>query len=295
MNGCRKWPADVLKLANRTARGASDGLAHLGRLSGFLHGLLQFNSRPDDVFVVTYPRSGTTWMQMIVYQVLTDGKLQFDHISQVSPWFERSLANGQLSAAELNAWPGPRIFKSHLPVAWVPKSGRRIYIERDGRDVALSYYHLYRSQLGYTDSFEAFFDRFLRGRVQYGSWFKHVAAWRARRHETGLLYLRYEDLKTDLEHGVARVADHLGVSLTRKQMDRVLSRSSFEFMQQNESKFDHMTSLMLERGWRPRTFIRKGQPGEGRATLTDAQRAAFARTRPPPLPQVEWGIFDFLL
>ncbi len=47
---------------------------------------VDFNIRPDDIFIVTYPRSGTTWMQMILYQLTTDGKMNFPHISKVCPW-----------------------------------------------------------------------------------------------------------------------------------------------------------------------------------------------------------------
>ena len=109
---------------------------------------------------MTYPRSGTTWTQMILYQLTTDGRMDFAHITQVCPWFERALKAGR----DLDALPAPRVFKSHLTYRRIPKGPcRYIYVARDGKDVAVSYYHFYRSHMGYKGTFEEFFERFLTG------------------------------------------------------------------------------------------------------------------------------------
>ena len=90
----------------------------------------KFVPRPDDIFIVTYPRSGTTLMQMILYQLTTDGKMDFPHITTVSPWFERSLKDG----TAYDALPAPRVFKSHLSYGKVPKGPcKYLYVARDGR------------------------------------------------------------------------------------------------------------------------------------------------------------------
>src|SRR5262245_3833885 len=90
----------------------------LGKLSALVSKLewlrlkyLDYAPRPDDIFIVTYPRSGTTWMQMILYQLTTDGNMNFPHITQHCPWFERSLKAGK----GFDTLPAPRLFKSHLP------------------------------------------------------------------------------------------------------------------------------------------------------------------------------------
>ena len=121
----------------------------------------KFVPRPDDIFVVTYPRSGTTWMQMILYQLTTDGSMEISHIAQHSPWFERSADSDQ--GYEDRA--APRVFKSHLPFEQIPKGpGRYIYVARDGRDVAVSYFNFYRSHNGYKGTFAEFFELFLCGK-----------------------------------------------------------------------------------------------------------------------------------
>src|SRR5580704_1087962 len=74
---------------------------------GMRSGRLAFVPRPDDVYLASYARSGTTWLQMIVYQLTTNGNMDFAHITQPIPYFERALAQGR----DLNRLPSPRIFK----------------------------------------------------------------------------------------------------------------------------------------------------------------------------------------
>ncbi|MBW2191981.1 MAG: sulfotransferase domain-containing protein, partial [Deltaproteobacteria bacterium] len=100
------------------------------------------------------------------------------HLTKVSPWFERSLAIGELTASDLKRFPSPRVFKSHLPREWLPDGARYIYVERDGVDVLVSYFHFYCAYLGFEGTLDDFHRRFMDGRVQYGSWFDHVAGWR---------------------------------------------------------------------------------------------------------------------
>ncbi|WP_428262952.1 sulfotransferase domain-containing protein [Haliangium sp.] len=276
---------------------ATASLADAARTTKFLRGRLEFDARPDDVFVSSYPRSGTTWTQLIVYLLCTgDHGLGFEHLSQVSPWWERSLAWGNLDADDLARLPGPRIFKSHLPRRWLPRVGRCVYVHRRGEDVALSYYHLYRSHLGFEGSFEQFFERFLAGDLQYGSWFKHVAGWRAQRHDPRVFVLAYEDLKRDPVAHIGRLADFLDLRPSAAEVAEIARSTSFEAMKRNEDKFDHIGELRLGRGIQRGRFLRQGQTGQGRRALSEAQQRAFAAAARAPLhqPEREWRIPDFL-
>ena len=69
---------------------------YLNRISGKVKNLaeriyfeqykLLFDEREDDIYITTYPKSGTTLMQMIIYHLTTDGSMDFNHIYDVSPW-----------------------------------------------------------------------------------------------------------------------------------------------------------------------------------------------------------------
>jgi hypothetical protein len=286
--------AAALGLAARSLERTIDVLGDARRVTNFLRGRLEFRPRSDDVYVVTYPRSGTTWMQYMLHLLTTEGDRDFAHLNEVSPWFERSLAIGAMTAADFERVPSPRVFKSHLPWGWLPRPGRYVYIWRDGRDVAVSYYHFYRSHLGFPGDFEAFFDRFLRGRVQYGSWFKHVAGWQAHADDPSVHVLTYEALSKDREAALRGVADFCGLDVDAARLREVLQRSSFEAMKALESKFDHGTALLLERGVQPRSFIRSGKVGAGALALSSDQHEAFSRAEGRALTTRELNLPAFL-
>jgi hypothetical protein len=213
----------IKRLAVRLLKAAAAVLQWVANLLSAAAGKLQwvrlahveFLARPDDVFIVTYPRSGTTWMQMILYQLTTDGNMDFPHIYEYCPWFERSSRSG----VGFETRPSPRLFKSHLAYKKVPKGPcKYIYVARDGRDVAVSYYHLHRNYNGFEGTFADFFDRYLRGKVEFGSWFEHVRGWWRHRHDPNVLFLRYEDLLDDLEGGVRKIIAFCGFEIAPERM-----------------------------------------------------------------------------
>ncbi|MCP4347096.1 MAG: sulfotransferase domain-containing protein [Desulfobacterales bacterium] len=241
-------------------------------------GYLDFMPRPDDIFIVTYPRSGTTWMQMILYQLSSDGNMDFHHISQVSPWFERLISFNVMSQKDIEALPSPRIFKSHLSYKQIPKGPcRYIYVARDGKDVAVSFFHFYKSHLGFKGTFPDFFDLFMRGKVQYGSWFEHVVGWQARKNDPNVLFLKYEDLITDLEGCIRRIIEFCGFETPEDRFPEILERCSFAFMKKHESKFDHIAGMVWEKGYTQNSFFRKGQTGDGKQYFTAEQEELFGR------------------
>jgi hypothetical protein len=232
-----------------------------------------FTPRPDDIFISAYPRSGTTMSQMMLYQLTTDGAMTFSHISEVCPWFERALG---VTRRDLDAMPSPRVFKTHLSYRLAPKGAcKYIYLIRDGRDVAVSYFHLHRTHTWFRGTFDRFFARFMRGWVPWGSWFRHVSTWTANPKHLNILYLHYEEIVADMEGAIRKIAAFCGLVLKPEDLPRLLERSSFAFMKEHEVQFDYHTERALDSGHTPAAFIRSGCAGAGRTALSEEQARRF--------------------
>ncbi len=235
-------------------------------------GKLNFEPRPDNVYIASYARSGTTWLQMILYQMLTDGNMDFQHITQPVPYFERALLQGR----DLNKLPSPRIFKTHWRYSKLPKGPyKRIYVARNGKDVLVSCYYFFRAHSTFKGTFDEFFSKFLVGNVPPGNWFRHVAEWSAHAADPNVLFLRYEDLTNHFEVTLRRIAAFLNRTISPEKFALIAERSSFQFMKQHEDKFGFLQEVMLEQGFTGDAFIRQGKTGSAKEHLSPAQDSLF--------------------
>jgi hypothetical protein len=253
--------------------------AYLG-LSGHRYRLV-YEGTPDDLFIVTYPKSGTTWLQMILYQLTTDGAMDFAHIDEISPHLEETLVPTGRKISDL---PGtPRVVKSHLAYRHIPRGpGRYIYCTRNGLDVAVSYFHQSRKWPPQNQvPIDEFFRRFMAGQVPYGSWFEHVAGWLRNEDRLDVLFVNYEELSADLEAGVKRIADFCGIAIDPAALPRILERCSFAFMREHDAQFAVERRMLPKSAPRPAdappTFIRQGKVGGWRQELDASAVAEFLR------------------
>jgi hypothetical protein len=217
---------------------------------------LDFEVLPGDIFIVSYPRSGNTWVQMILYQLATKGDANLQHISQFSTFIEPYLLQG----LDITLLQSPRIFKSHMSYSWIPKGPcKYIYVARDGRDVSVSYFHLYRTYHNFKGTFADFFKKFVRGRVGWGSWFNHVSSWWSHKDDSNVLFLWYEDLIDDLEGSIRKVSDFCGFEIEAERFPVIVERCGFSYMKSQEAKFDPFTQLPKRGNTNKNSFIRNGR------------------------------------
>lgn len=270
-------------------------LYRIGTRFSMLQYGLEYDGSPDDIFIVTYPKSGTTWLQMIVYQLTTDGAMNFAHIDEVSPHLEETMIPRGRKISDL---PGtPRVVKSHLHYRDIPRGpGRYIYGVRNGLDVAVSYHYQgrkYGARWGQC-SLGEFLTRFMAGRVPYGSWFEHVAAWLRNENRLNVLVVTYEELSADLEAGVKRIADFCGITIDPAAMPRILERCSFAFMREHDARFS-LDGRSLPKPAGPETaFIRKGQVGGWREELDARSASDFQEAFDHRLRDLGEDVFRFL-
>ena len=247
----------------------------------YLRFRVAYQPHPTDIFIATYPKSGTTLVHMILYQLLTDGDMGIPHLNRFAPYLE-DLIKGEARVGDPRCrkeGSAPRrIAKTHLPYNVVPKGcGRYIYVVRDGRDAAVSYYHHHRRN-GYDKSFPDYFHEFVKGVDRFGSWFEHVDDWTRNRDRLNVLYLRFEDLLADLDGAVRRIADFCEIPLREEEMPRILRNCSFDFMRRHESKLDVRTRKCGDLDPENDHFVRQGKTG-GWVNYLDPQLSALYDAR----------------
>ncbi len=147
-----------------------------------------------------------------------------------------------------------------------------VYIARNPKDVAVSYYHFERDKSwsgGYSGPWEHWLELFRNGRVQRGDWFDHVLGWwRASRQESNIYFLTYERLLQDFCAEVDKLSRFLGRPLNEEALERIRQASAFAAM--STAEFSRMGEIKEFSG-----FFRKGRVGSWREQFTSQESAAF--------------------
>ncbi|XP_002412156.4 sulfotransferase ssu-1 [Ixodes scapularis] len=182
-----------------------------------LRSAIAYKPRPGELFVASYMKCGTTWMQTIVYGILNDGTPPQDSIDFMlrSPYIDL------LGAEAADKMPGPGAIKTHLPFEKVPYSpdAKYICIARNPYDCCVSFYHHMLNapfEPPQGGDFDAFLDMFIRGEVHYGCYFRHLLSWYERKNDANVMFVTFEELKRDTRGGVLKVADFIGVEYGEK-------------------------------------------------------------------------------
>jgi hypothetical protein len=221
---------------------------------------------PDDVFILSFPKSGNTWTRFLIANlVYPETPADFSNINQLTPDPEA------LSKRALARMPRPRIIKSHQ--YFDPRYKRVIYVVRDPRDVALSQFHFHRKRGLIEDGYapETFVARFLKGETSpYGSWGENVAGWLAtRQNRPGFLLLRYEDMLADAAGELNKVAAFLEIPADGERISNAVRRSSADEMRKLEKSQGHLwSSTQSTRKDVP--FVRAAKAGGWRTGLPEA-------------------------
>ena len=181
--------------------------------------LTNLKTDPSDVFICSWPKSGTTWMQAIVAHLVEPDRSRWKHVSEVTPFYdvEASWDGAEPSQAlsQHFAKRGRRCWNTHLLWSLVPKGARYVYVVRDPADAVVSFWHHLSNQRGAAGTYEGTLAEFAAeisdGTQPYGAWAAHVSDWSAAARDPAVLIVRYADLKRDAADVIRRVAAHLGV------------------------------------------------------------------------------------
>lgn len=255
----------------------------------------RFRFRDDDVIVATYAKSGTTWTQQIVGQLVFAGQPDVP-IHDISPWLDLRVMPPD-TMERLEAQTHRRIVKTHLPLdalTFSPKA-KYLYVARDGRDVVWSLYnhHCNGNALWYQllndtpgrvgppmprpdPDIRSYFRTWLAedGWPFWGYW-DNIRTWWDARDLPNVRLVHFANLKADLEGEMRAIARFLGCSISEAQWPKILEHCSFEYMKANAENVAPLGGAIFDGG--ARTFINKGINGRWRDVLSADEIAAYER------------------
>jgi LPS sulfotransferase NodH len=237
----------------------------------------RYRPSPGDVFVSTYPKCGTTWLQYIVYLLVHGGQPlpAGTRMDAVFPHLE------EVGEAVVRALPEPRLIKTHLQferTPWQP-AAHYLYVARNPFDCAVSFYHHTRGFVRHYDfadgTFDEFFECFIRGEVDFGDYFDHLASWLPHVGEPNVLFLTYEQMLADPPAAVLAVGGFLGGAAARAAAEpalvaRIVATSSFDSMRRDQRRWSS------ERPANMPEFVRKGVAGDWANHFSREQAARLA-------------------
>lgn len=254
-----------------------------------------FKFRDDDVIVGTYAKSGTTWTQQIVGQLLFSGDPEVK-IHEISPWYDLRIMPPDIGAM-LEAQTHRRVVKTHLPVdalVFSPKA-KYLYVARDGRDVVWSLYnhHASANDLWYQALNETpglvgprierpdpdirrYFQTWLANDgAPFWSFWENISSWWAIRDLPNVKLVHFAALKADLEGEMREIARFLEVDIPEADWPQILEHCSFAWMKANAEKMTPLGGAIFEGG--AGKFINKGVNGRWKDVLTAADVEAYER------------------
>lgn len=253
--------------------------------------------RDDDIVIATYAKSGTTWVQQIVSQLIFQGADGLQ-VAEMSPWLDLRVPPKEVKLSLVEAQTHRRFLKTHLPVdalVYSPKA-KYIYIGRDGRDVVWSMYnhHANANALWYqalndtpgrvgppiepppADIRQYFLDWLERDGHPFWPFWENVRGWWGIRKLPNLLLLHFAELKADLPGQIRRIAAFLDIPVAQSRWEAILEHCSFAYMKRHAARCVPLGGAFWDGG--AATFVHQGTNGRWQGTLTAEDQRRYQET-----------------
>ena len=255
-----------------------------------------FQFRDDDIVIATYAKSGTTWMQQIIAQLLFSGDPDLE-VAGMSPWMDLRVPPKEVKLTDVEAQTHRRFVKTHLPVdalVYSPKA-KYVYIGRDGRDIVWSLYNHHRNAnaLWYEalndtpgrvgppidpppeDILEYWTRWFEEDGFPFWSFWENVRSWWEIRDLPNLLLVHFAELKRDLPGQIRRISDFLDIPVDESRWSGIVEHCSFDWMKLNAHKSVPLGGAFWDAG--PEVFIHRGVDGRWHDRLSEAQSSDYEK------------------
>lgn len=212
-----------------------------------------FDFRDDDIIIGTYGKSGTTWTQQIVGQLIFNGDPDVD-TAGLSPWVDLRLPPKEVKLPAIQEQTHRRFLKTHLPVDalnFSPKA-KYLYLARDGRDVAWSMYnhHKNANDMWYgalnespglvgpkiekpTDNVVEYYREWVsKDGFPFWSFWESVSTWWAIKDLPNVKLIHFADLKKDMPGEMRKIAEFLEIDIDESKWDDIVKHCSFDWMKE---------------------------------------------------------------
>ena len=259
----------------------------------------EFKFRDDDIVINAYSKSGTTWVQQIVAQLIWMG-MEHINVSEVSPWIDCRFPSKNERLKIVEAQTHRRFLKSHLPVdtlVFSPKA-KYIYVGRDGRDVLWSLHNHHRNfkkevirdidnvservgpPLGEAPAsvLEYFREWLAKDGLPWWPYWSHIMSWWQIKDLPNVALIHFSNLKRDMPSEIRRIAAFLDITIDETKWNAILEHCSFDYMKAHAAQSVPFGGSLFEGG--AETFMHKGVNGRWKDVLTsqDIERYEQAAT-----------------
>ncbi|XP_017225285.2 cytosolic sulfotransferase 6-like [Daucus carota subsp. sativus] len=206
-------------------------------LQGIINCQEEFQPRENDIFLVTPPKSGTTWLKAILYALVNreahppqdpHHPLLTKTSHQLVPFLELLNPSEYVSVCN-SSDSSTRILASHVPLGTLPKaitgdSGsfkcKIVYLCRDIKDNFVSLFHFGNDRMKTSPiSLEDAFDLYCKGISPAGPiWDQILGYWKeSQKNPHKVLFMRYGELKDEPYIQLRRLANFLGIPFSQEE------------------------------------------------------------------------------
>ncbi|XP_047161807.1 cytosolic sulfotransferase 15-like [Vigna umbellata] len=242
-----------------------------------------FQGKQSDVLVTSFPKSGTTWLKALTFAIVNhknfskeNHPLLTSNPHQLVPPLYTFRGNIHDQILQLSNMPEPRLFGTHIPYPSLPRSiveshCRIIYICRNPFDTFISawaFYNKIKVEASPALTKEEAFEMFCNGVIEFGPWWSHVLGYwnESVARPNTVLFLKYEDLKEDVNSQVKKVAEFLGCPFTEEEesngvIESIAKLCSFEEMKDTEVNKSGKINFEIKR-FENKLFFRKAEIGD---------------------------------
>ena len=249
-----------------------------------------FKFRADDIIIATYAKTGTTWVQQIISQLIFNGQEGLP-VADMSPWLDLRVPPKEIKLPEVEAQTHRRFIKTHLPVDALEFSpnAKYLYIARDGRDVLWSLYnhHTTANELWYealnetpglvgppvpkpVNSIVQYYHEWLdKDGYPFWSFWENIRTWWNIRNLPNVMFVHFSNLKAKMPEEIRRIARFVDIVIDEEKWDQILHHCSFDYMKENATPSVPLGGAFWDGG--AEQFIYKGINGRWREVLSETE------------------------